>query len=76
MVQRKLKEHAQKEQHLYDEGTEGLLGTHFQQNALDTMKSDLEIYPFIKQQARKTLLEPIIPRRISEEIEQKRLKDE
>ena len=76
MVQRKLKEHAQKEQCLYDEGTEGLLGTHFQQNALDKMKSDLEIYPFIKQQTRKTLLEPIIPRRISEEIEQKRLKDE
>ena len=76
MVQRKLKEHAQKEQRLYDEGTEGLLGTHFQQNALDKMKSDLELYPFLKQQARKTLLEPIIPRRISEEIEQKRLKDE
>ncbi|MDB4289553.1 methylmalonyl-CoA mutase subunit beta [Flavobacteriaceae bacterium] len=76
MVQRKLKEHAQKEQLLYYEGTEGLLGTHFQQNALDKMKSDLEIYPFIKQQARKTLLEPIIPRRISEELEQKRLKDE
>ncbi len=76
IVQRKLKEHAQKEQRLYYEGTEGLLGTHFQQNASDKMKSDLEIYPFIKQQARKTLLEPIIPRRISEEIEQKRLKDE
>jgi methylmalonyl-CoA mutase len=40
------------------------------------MKSELEIYPFIKQKARKTLLEPIIPRRISEEIEKKRLKDE
>ena len=76
MVQRKLKEHAQKEQLLYDEGTEGLLGTHFQQNTLDKMKLELEIYPFIKQQARKTLLEPIIPRRISEELEQKRLKDE
>ena len=76
VLQRKLKEHAQKEQRLYDEGTEGLLGTHFQQNALDKMKSDLELYPFIKQQVRKTLIEPIIPRRISEEIEQKRLKDE
>jgi methylmalonyl-CoA mutase len=40
------------------------------------MKAELELYPFLKQQARKTLLEPIIPRRISEEIEQKRLKDE
>ena len=76
IVQRKLKEHAQKEQLLYDEGTEGLLGTHFQQNTLDSMKSDLELYPFVKHQARKTLLEPIIPRRISEEIEQKRLKNE
>jgi methylmalonyl-CoA mutase len=76
VVQRKLKEHAQKEQRLYDEGIEGLLGTHFQQNPMDKMKSDLELYPFVKQQVRKTVLEPIIPRRISEEIEQKRLKDE
>jgi len=75
-VQRKLKEHAQKEQDLFDQGDEGLLGTHFQKNALDKMKSDLEIYPFTKQNARKTLLEPIIPKRISEKIEQQRLKDE
>jgi methylmalonyl-CoA mutase len=75
-IQSKLKEHAQKEQRLYDEGTEGLIGTHFQQNESDQMKSDLELYPFIKQQVRKTLLEPIIPRRISEEVEQKRLKNE
>ncbi|MDG1384158.1 MAG: methylmalonyl-CoA mutase subunit beta [Flavobacteriaceae bacterium] len=75
-VQRKLKEHAQKESDLFDQGQEGLLGTHFQINVSDKMKSDLEIYPFIKHSARKTLLEPIIPRRISEEIEQNRLKDE
>jgi len=76
LIQRKLKEHAQKEQRIYDEGHEGLLGTHFQKNASDKMKTELELYPFLKQQTRKTLLEPIIPRRISEEIEQKRLKDE
>jgi methylmalonyl-CoA mutase len=76
VVQRKLKAHAQKEQQLYDEGSEGLLGTHFQQNEMDKMKSDLELYPFIKQQTRKTLIEPIIPRRISEKNEQKRLKNE
>ena len=40
------------------------------------MKSELELFPFIKQQVRKTLIEPIIPRRIAEELEQKRLKDE
>ena len=76
VVQRKLKAHAQKEQQLYDEGSEGLLGTHFQQNEMDKMKSDLELYAFIKQQTRKTLIEPIIPRRISEKNEQKRLKNE
>ena len=43
---------------------------------MDKMKSDLELYPFIKQQTRKTLIEPIIPRRISEKNEQKRLKNE
>ncbi len=76
VIQKKIKDHAQKEQGLYDNGNEGLLGTHFQQNTSDKMKADLEIYPFIKQQPRKTLLEPIIPRRIAEGIEQKRLKDE
>mgnify|MGYP000282893724 FL=1 len=76
VIQRKLKEQASKEKDLYDDGTEGLLGTHFQQNPVDKMKSNLEIYPFIKQQTRKTLIEPIITRRISEEIEQKRLKNE
>ena len=40
------------------------------------MKNELELFPFIKQQVRKTLIEPIIPRRIAEELEQKRLKDE
>ena len=65
-----------KEQQSYDQGNEGLLGTHFQQNPSDKMKSELELFPFIKQQVRKTLIEPIIPRRIAEELEQKRLKDE
>ena len=40
------------------------------------MKANLELYPFVKQNIRKTLLEPIIPRRIAENVEQKRLKDE
>jgi len=76
IIQRKIKAHALKEQLTYDEGSEGLLGTHFQQNSSDKMKADLELYPFVKQNIRKTLLEPIIPRRIAENVEQKRLKDE
>ena len=33
IIQRKIKAHALKEQLTYDEGSEGLLGTHFQQNS-------------------------------------------
>ncbi|MDA9029479.1 methylmalonyl-CoA mutase subunit beta [Flavobacteriaceae bacterium] len=76
IIQRKIKAHALKEQLSYDEGSEGLLGTHFQENTSDKMKAELELYPFVKQNIRKTLLEPIIPRRITEKVEQKRLKDE
>ena len=76
VIQKKIKAHALKEQQSYDQGNEGLLGTHFQQNPSDKMKNELELFPFIKQQVRKTLIEPIIPRRIAEELEQKRLKDE
>ena len=76
IIQQKIKSHAKKEQLSYDEGSEGLLGTHFQQNLDEKMKNELELYPFIKQKVRKTILEPIIPRRIAEEIEIKRLNDE
>ena len=76
IIQRKIKAHALKEQLSYDEGSEGLLGTHFQENTSDKMKAELELYPFVKQNIRKTLLEPIVPRRITEKLEQKRLKDE
>jgi methylmalonyl-CoA mutase len=40
------------------------------------MKFELELYPFLKQQSRKTLVEPIIPKRIAEAEEQKRLENE
>tara|TARA_Y100000385_G_scaffold47375_1_gene43998 strand:+ start:11866 stop:13236 length:1371 start_codon:yes stop_codon:yes gene_type:complete len=75
-IQRKIKEQALKEQQQYDKGVEGLLGTHFQQNTSDIMKFELELYPFLKQQSRKTLVEPIIPKRIAEAEEQKRLENE
>jgi len=40
------------------------------------MKNELELYPFVKINSRKTLIEPIIEKRLSEQLEQKRLKDE
>lgn len=75
-IQQKIKDIAAKEQQLFDEGKMVLLGTNKYQNPQDRMKDDLELYPFVKTQPRKTLLEPIIEKRLAETLEQKRLNDE
>ena len=40
------------------------------------MSDNLELYPFLKQNPRKTLIAPIIAKRLSEAYEQNRLKQE
>ncbi len=75
-IQRKINESAQKEQELFDSGKEVLLGTNKYPNKNDQMKSDLELYPFVKQNARKTLITPIIEKRLAEKLEQERLASE
>jgi methylmalonyl-CoA mutase len=76
IIQRKIKENAQKEQELFDAGKIELLGSNIHPNPNDRMKDDLELFPFVKTKPRKTLLEPIIERRLSEKLEQERLKTE
>lgn len=75
-LQRKIKESAQKEQKLYNQNDEILVGSNAYQNTDDRMKSELELYPFVKKKQRKTLIEPIIEKRLAEEWEQQRLKNE
>lgn len=75
-IQQKIKESAAKEQQLFDEGKIISLGTNKYQNPQDRMKDDLELYPFVKTQPRKTIIEPIIEKRLAEAIEQKRLDNE
>lgn len=75
-IQRKIKESADKEQELFDNGKEVLLGTNKYPNKNDRMKNDLELYPFVKQNPRKTLITPIIERRLAEKLEQERLASE
>ncbi len=75
-IQRKINESAAKEQELFDAGKEVLLGTNKYPNKNDQMKNDLELYPFIKQNARKTLIKPIIEKRLAEKVEQERLASE
>jgi len=75
-IQRKINESAQKEQELFDSGKEVLLGTNKYPNKNDQMKNDLELYPFVKQNSRKTLITPIIEKRLAEKVEQERLSQE
>lgn len=75
-IQRKIKESALKEQQLFDNGEDILLGTNKHPNPNDMMKHELEIYPFVKINQRKTLIEPILEKRLSETLEQQRLKNE
>ncbi len=75
-IQRKIKESAVKEQHLFDTDAAILVGTNAYQNTADQMKDTLEIYPFVKTKQRKTLIEPIIERRLAENVEKERLMGE
>ncbi|NDV44497.1 methylmalonyl-CoA mutase subunit beta [Flagellimonas sediminis] len=75
-IQQKIKESAAKEQELFDEGKIISLGTNKYQNPQDRMKDDLELYPFVKTQPKKTIIVPIIEKRLAETSEQKRLDHE
>ncbi len=76
IIKRKIQESADKEQDLFDSGKEILLGTNKHANKDDRMKHDLELFPFVKIKPRKTLITPIIERRLAEKIEQERLEKE
>ena len=75
-IQRKIKESAAKEQDQFNKGETVLLGTNKHPNFNDKMKDNLELYPFVKINQRKTLIEPIIEKRLAEAFEQERLKTE
>ena len=72
-IQKKIKESAEKEQQLFDCGQLKLLGTNYHPKKSDRMKDDLELFPFIKHNPVKTLIVPIIEKRLAEELEQNRL---
>jgi methylmalonyl-CoA mutase len=75
-IQRKIKESAAKEQADFDSEKLVLLGSNKHPNLADKMKNELEISPFLKIKKRKTLIEPIIEKRLSEKLEINRLNNE
>ncbi|KAF2332438.1 methylmalonyl-CoA mutase subunit beta [Flavobacterium daemonense] len=72
-IKKKIQESATKEQELFDSKKEILLGTNKYPNKEDRMKQDLELFPFVKIKPRKTLITPIIEKRLAEKLEQERL---
>ncbi|CAA9198472.1 methylmalonyl-CoA mutase subunit beta [Flavobacterium collinsii] len=72
-IKKKIQESAAKEQELFDSKKEILLGTNKHPNKEDKMKHDLELFPFVKVKPRKTLITPIIEKRLAEKLEQERL---
>jgi methylmalonyl-CoA mutase len=76
IIQKKINESALKEEVNFNTKNIVLLGTNMLQNKDDRMKSDLELYPFVKQRNIKTLIIPIIRKRLSETIEKERLAQE
>ena len=76
IIQRKIKDSADKEQAKFNSGELVLLGTNKIQNEKDNMKSNLELFPFVKIRNEKTLIQPIIQKRLAEKLEQERLQDE
>ncbi len=76
IIQRKINENHVVEVAAFNEGKLKLLGTNYQPNPDDRMKANLELYPFAKKRNTKTLIKPIIRRRIAEEFEKERLDQE
>ena len=76
IIQKKIEESANKEQENFDLGKLVLIGSNKFPNPADKMKNELELYPFLKQNPRKTLIKPILEKRLSEKMEQERLEKE
>ncbi|MEP5255185.1 MAG: methylmalonyl-CoA mutase subunit beta [Winogradskyella arenosi] len=75
-IQRKIKESAAKEQADFNAENLVLLGTNKHPNWDDKMKDNLEKQPFLKVEKRKTLIEPVIQKRLAEALEINRLHKE
>lgn len=76
VIQRKITENAQKEQAQFEVGSLNLIGVNKYPNPEDKMADDLELYPFIKTRPHKTLIQPIVSKRLAEKLEQERLAKE
>jgi methylmalonyl-CoA mutase len=73
-IQRKLKESATQELEDIASQKKVLIGVNKYSNAAQPLQKEYELFPFVKAQPRKTLIEPIIPVRIAANIEKAEMK--
>jgi methylmalonyl-CoA mutase len=73
-IQRKIKESARQEQEDFNTGRRVLIGANKYPNAALPLQKKYEILPFVKVNPRKTLVQPIIARRITEDLEKSEIK--
>ena len=76
VIKNKIQVSADKEQQLFDTKEEPLIGTTKHASREDLMKSELELFPFVKMKPRKTLITPIIEKRLADQLDQDRLASE
>ena len=76
VIQKQIKESAAKEQELFDKGELILVGTNKFTNLQEGMLQELELDLFTTEITSETLIEPIVEKRLSEQLEQERLQKE
>jgi methylmalonyl-CoA mutase len=76
VIKNKIQISADKEQYLFDTKVEPLIGTTKHASREDLMKAELELFPFVKIKPRKTLITPIIEKRLADQLDQDRLATE
>lgn len=76
VIQRKIIENAEKEQTQFDAGDLSFIGVNKYPNPQDKMAENLELYPFLKTKPHKTLIQPIVPKRLAEKLETERIAKE
>jgi methylmalonyl-CoA mutase len=75
-IQKKIRESATREQTAFNNAERVLVGTNMHLHSEEKIKGAMEITPFGREKAGKTLIEPIRARRLAAVAEQKRMEDE
>ncbi|MBT8234824.1 MAG: methylmalonyl-CoA mutase subunit beta [Bacteroidia bacterium] len=75
MLQKKIREQAKAQEEDFDAGNEKLVGANAYVNEEESVLDQLDFAPFIQKEARRTEVEPIVPKRLASTVEKERMKD-